>query len=202
LLAENIFNWINPKLVIVTTPNKDFNNYFPDPSKLRHYDHKFEWTQQEFLSWCSQVCTDYKYSLHITGVGLPRGYDEKGFCSQIAVFHRLKRKPSREPSGVGLEVLNRTVVPKNFSTDFDHIFYNNFLYSFNLARNWMRIDYDDGVPINQLYKVPSINILCDGSMSRLYEMMHSILPKYPLNLKIEDNCVYISSYEIYNEDIE
>lgn len=35
----------------MTTPNYEFNQLFPGSRKFRHYDHKFEWTRQEFQTW-------------------------------------------------------------------------------------------------------------------------------------------------------
>lgn len=47
----NIFGYIRPKLVIVTTPNAEFNVLFPDFNRFRHPDHKFEWTRKQFEDW-------------------------------------------------------------------------------------------------------------------------------------------------------
>jgi 2-polyprenyl-3-methyl-5-hydroxy-6-metoxy-1,4-benzoquinol methylase len=46
-----------PSLVIVTTPNAEYNTFFPDlhygapGATFRHDDHKFEWTRQQFEEW-------------------------------------------------------------------------------------------------------------------------------------------------------
>lgn len=46
-----------PKIVIVTTPNVEFNVYFPQlkygtpEATLRIEDHRFEWTRKEFQEW-------------------------------------------------------------------------------------------------------------------------------------------------------
>lgn len=46
-----------PEIMIVTTPNAEYNVNFPDlkygtsQSIFRHDDHKFEWTRKEFESW-------------------------------------------------------------------------------------------------------------------------------------------------------
>lgn len=50
-LPYNIFGFIRPKVAIVTTPNADFNVLFGKMSGFRHWDHKFEWTRQEFQDW-------------------------------------------------------------------------------------------------------------------------------------------------------
>jgi len=50
-LPEAIFGHISPQLVIMTTPNAEFNVLFPNPTALRHPDHKFEWTRPQFADW-------------------------------------------------------------------------------------------------------------------------------------------------------
>jgi 2-polyprenyl-3-methyl-5-hydroxy-6-metoxy-1,4-benzoquinol methylase len=46
-----------PEILIVTTPNAEYNVNFPDlqygtkDAMFRHDDHKFEWTRKEFENW-------------------------------------------------------------------------------------------------------------------------------------------------------
>lgn len=46
-----------PRVLIVTTPNGEYNVHFPDlqygteHAIFRHDDHKFEWTRQQFQNW-------------------------------------------------------------------------------------------------------------------------------------------------------
>jgi len=51
--TESIFHDYKPLLVIVTTPNSEFNElfHFPPDKQFRHWDHKFEWTRQQFQDW-------------------------------------------------------------------------------------------------------------------------------------------------------
>ena len=51
LAIEMVFGQLQPRVVVVTTPNSDFNVLFPNFSGFRHWDHKFEWSQQEFNTW-------------------------------------------------------------------------------------------------------------------------------------------------------
>ena len=93
LLVDNIFGYIRPKLVIITTPNADFNVLFPElknSCKLRHWDHKFEWTRHQFQEWCQSIVYNYcGYRFEITGVGEPPlDRTDVGFCTQIAVFSK------------------------------------------------------------------------------------------------------------------
>lgn len=100
--ARNLFGCIRPKILILTTPNADFNCLFPDPTdgtqrrKFRDEDHKFEWTRKEFELWCMNAlehCKNVEYDVEFTGVGVFTGkksrYDEKhGYCTQAAIFKR------------------------------------------------------------------------------------------------------------------
>ncbi|KAJ3144266.1 Small RNA 2'-O-methyltransferase [Geranomyces variabilis] len=88
-----------PKIMVVTTPNADFNVNFTDlqhgtPEKpFRHWDHKFEWTRAEFQAWASTAAAEYGYAVRFMGVGtLASGLGNEhivGQCSQVAVFTRL-----------------------------------------------------------------------------------------------------------------
>lgn len=91
-MPETIFGFIQPKVVVITTPNRDFNVVFPDLQGMRHWDHKFEWSRAEFEEWCSQVLKRYPgYAVQYSGVGnAPSAkYQGVGHCSQIATFKRL-----------------------------------------------------------------------------------------------------------------
>lgn len=52
MCCNMVFGQLHPKLVVLTTPNSEFNVVFDmAEGKLRHWDHKFEWTREEFQSW-------------------------------------------------------------------------------------------------------------------------------------------------------
>jgi hypothetical protein len=54
---------------ILTTPNKDFNQfYFFEDDEARHDDHHFEFTYNEFREWLEKV-TENKYDFTIYGIG-------------------------------------------------------------------------------------------------------------------------------------
>jgi len=46
-----LFGKLNPRVVILSTPNSDFNVLFPTMTGFRHWDHKFEWSRREFRTW-------------------------------------------------------------------------------------------------------------------------------------------------------
>ncbi|KAK9878825.1 hypothetical protein WA026_003660 [Henosepilachna vigintioctopunctata] len=85
-----IFNCIQPKLAIFTTPNADFNVLFPKFKGFRHYDHKFEWTREQFESWATNITDRFpQYFANFHGIGQgPEGTESLGCCSQMVVFIR------------------------------------------------------------------------------------------------------------------
>jgi len=47
-----LFGAARPKVALVTTPNRDYNAcYGLADGQLRHADHRFEWTRDEFAAW-------------------------------------------------------------------------------------------------------------------------------------------------------
>ena len=90
-IMEIIFKTYRPKYVFLTTPNSDFNSNFDmEPGKFRHWDHKYEFSQQEFKDWCDkQVLLSEGYTYEIFGVGtIENSPSELGYCSQGAIFTR------------------------------------------------------------------------------------------------------------------
>lgn len=87
---STVFGFIQPKLVIITTPNYDFNVLFENGNGFRHYDHKFEFTKTEFADWTNNIIQKYDYSVKLYGIGEPPINSENvGYCSQMAVFKKL-----------------------------------------------------------------------------------------------------------------
>ncbi|KAI8646399.1 hypothetical protein BD408DRAFT_359697 [Parasitella parasitica] len=87
----------HPEVLIVTTPNGEYNVNFPDlkyntpESMFRHDDHKFEWTRKEFEAWCEEGVKKYNYKAEYHGIGLlHQKCDnlENGHCTQACVFTR------------------------------------------------------------------------------------------------------------------
>ncbi|WP_028510240.1 3' terminal RNA ribose 2'-O-methyltransferase Hen1 [Ruminococcus sp. NK3A76] len=85
-LERSVFGFANPRTVIVTTPNIEYNaNYeYMKENTLRHTDHRFEWTRAEFREWTEHVCKEYGYTCEISGIG---DIDEAlGTPTQMGVF--------------------------------------------------------------------------------------------------------------------
>ncbi len=81
-----LFEFARPQIVIVTTPNIEYNVKFESlpAGKLRHKDHRFEWTRAEFQKWAEDVGKNFSYSVKFQSVG-----DEDlevGSPTQMAVF--------------------------------------------------------------------------------------------------------------------
>jgi 3' terminal RNA ribose 2'-O-methyltransferase Hen1 len=81
-----VFEFAQPKTVVLTTPNGEYNVLFEnmEADTMRHADHRFEWTRNEFESWAKQVAESNSYSVHF----LPIGEEDKevGAPSQMAIF--------------------------------------------------------------------------------------------------------------------
>lgn len=91
MCCNMVFGQLHPKLVVLTTPNSEFNVVFDmAEGKLRHWDHKFEWTREEFQSWCNNIAEMYGYNVEYSGVGETDKIPNLGYCSQIATFNRLQ----------------------------------------------------------------------------------------------------------------
>ena len=77
-----------PKTLVVTTPNVEYNQLFAiiRSSGLRHRDHRFEWTREEFRQWAESAAEVHGYGVVLSGIG---NVDEQhGQPTQMAVFTR------------------------------------------------------------------------------------------------------------------
>ncbi|MDE5556209.1 MAG: 3' terminal RNA ribose 2'-O-methyltransferase Hen1, partial [Ruminococcus sp.] len=85
---RNVFEFANPETVILTTPNREYNeNYEFIPSgQLRHNDHRFEWTREEFKKWADYICQKFGYTVTISGIGDDDGIH--GTPTQMGVFKK------------------------------------------------------------------------------------------------------------------
>jgi 3' terminal RNA ribose 2'-O-methyltransferase Hen1 len=66
-----LFEFAHPLTVVVTTPNVEYNVKFETlpAGKMRHKDHRFEWTRAEFQSWATSMATRFGYSVRFLSVG-------------------------------------------------------------------------------------------------------------------------------------
>lgn len=107
----------HPRILLMTTPSYTFNARFSSPGirdpmghsdptgrtdrVFRHADHKFEWTVEEFATWCATVSKEWGYIVEVASIGYaldkdPWGRDKQlGGASQVAAFKRMDDANSR-----------------------------------------------------------------------------------------------------------
>ncbi|HKV04140.1 MAG TPA: 3' terminal RNA ribose 2'-O-methyltransferase Hen1 [Candidatus Acidoferrales bacterium] len=84
-----LFEFARPHTVVVTTPNVECNVKFETlpAGKMRHKDHRFEWTRAQFQSWAGTAAKRFGYTVRF----LPIGPEDPavGSPTQMAIFTRL-----------------------------------------------------------------------------------------------------------------
>lgn len=79
-----VFGVARPKVVLLTTPNREYNAVYEKMEGFRHQDHRFEWTRAECEAWAKRVADLYRYTVTIEGIG--ETHEEHGPASMLAVF--------------------------------------------------------------------------------------------------------------------
>jgi 3' terminal RNA ribose 2'-O-methyltransferase Hen1 len=66
-----LFECARPGTVVLTTPNVEYNVKWENlpAGKLRHKDHRFEWTRTEFQAWANRIGERFGYSVKFLPVG-------------------------------------------------------------------------------------------------------------------------------------
>ena len=83
-----VFEHFRPSLLIMTTPNSDYNPLFDlAPGDFRDPDHQFEWGLARFRQWASGVARRNGYQVRFVGIG--EADPDLGPPSQLARFERL-----------------------------------------------------------------------------------------------------------------
>jgi 3' terminal RNA ribose 2'-O-methyltransferase Hen1 len=87
-LERVLFGEYRPSLVVITTPNREYNAMWPSlpAGQFRHRDHRFEWTRAEFETWAKDVAETYGYAVQIESIG--QEAEGVGAPSQMGVFRR------------------------------------------------------------------------------------------------------------------
>ncbi|WP_372366517.1 3' terminal RNA ribose 2'-O-methyltransferase Hen1 [Candidatus Uabimicrobium sp. HlEnr_7] len=84
-LERILFEFAQPKVIIITTPNKEYNNMYENlQDGFRHNDHRFEWTRQQFQDWCDKISAKYNYAVRHKTVG--EEHPQFGSPGQMGVF--------------------------------------------------------------------------------------------------------------------
>lgn len=81
-----LFEFARPRTIVLTTPNREYNVKFETlpAGRLRHRDHRFEWTRSEFETWANGLAARFGYAVRF----LPVGPSDRavGAPTQMAVF--------------------------------------------------------------------------------------------------------------------
>lgn len=87
-LEKAVFGVAQPKAIVVTTPNVEYNVLFEAlaAGAFRHPDHRFEWTRPEFAAWADGVAQRHGYTVSYSGIG--DMHPAHGAPTQMAVFTR------------------------------------------------------------------------------------------------------------------
>lgn len=87
-LEKAVFGVAQPKTIVVTTPNVEYNVLFETlaAGTFRHPDHRFEWTRAEFAAWAQGVAQRHGYTVSTSGIG--EVHPAHGTPTQMAVFAR------------------------------------------------------------------------------------------------------------------
>lgn len=83
-----LFEFARPGTVILTTPNREYNGLWENMSEgdLRHGDHRFEWTRDEFYAWANGIAETFGYSVYFLPIGPEDA--KAGAPTQMGVFTR------------------------------------------------------------------------------------------------------------------
>ncbi len=85
-LERTVFEFARPTTIVLTTPNREYNVTWQNvgTQRLRHPDHRFEWTRDEFRSWAQRVAALHRYTVEFHSVGP----EDKalGSPTQMAIF--------------------------------------------------------------------------------------------------------------------
>lgn len=99
-LEYAVFGAARPRTVVVTTPNVEYNVRWESlpAGQVRHADHRFEWTREEFRQWAGAVADRHGYEVSFGPVGPDD--PEVGPPTQLAHF-RMAGDDSAGPEGSG-----------------------------------------------------------------------------------------------------
>ncbi len=93
-----VFEHARPRRVVITTPNREYNVRWEEVStrRLRHEDHRFEWTRAECQVWAERVAATYRYRYSLQEIG--PADPALGAPSQLVIFDRQDTAPERASS--------------------------------------------------------------------------------------------------------
>jgi 3' terminal RNA ribose 2'-O-methyltransferase Hen1 len=83
-----LFEFARPRTIVLTTPNREYNVVWETlaAGRMRHADHRFEWTRTEFHEWAATVAGRFGYAVRFLPIG--PNHETLGSPTQMAVFDR------------------------------------------------------------------------------------------------------------------
>jgi len=83
-----LFEFASPKTVALTTPNQEYNVVWESlpAGDVRHSDHRFEWTRDQFHIWATACANRFGYRVRFLPIGAE--HPEHGSPTQMGVFDR------------------------------------------------------------------------------------------------------------------
>jgi small RNA 2'-O-methyltransferase len=104
-VEQAVFGVLRPALVLVTTPNSEFNpRHGLRPGQRRHPDHRFEWDRRRFRNWAWGVARRHGFVTRFHDIGETDA--ELGASTQMASFSLAQTEPApalgrngRKPDG-------------------------------------------------------------------------------------------------------
>lgn len=98
-LERAVFAGWRPGLVVVTTPNREYNVlYGLSEGEYRHPEHLFEWDRSRFRSWASGVARRNGYGVECDGIGPSDPL--LGSPTHLGVFRRPRPDASSDDESV------------------------------------------------------------------------------------------------------
>ena len=85
-IMQTILPEYRPKLLLITTPNQEYNKVYQMEEDYRHPDHRFEWTREEFQNWCRTQNDKNEYDISFDGIG--EEHELQGSPTQMGLFTR------------------------------------------------------------------------------------------------------------------
>lgn len=84
-VEDTVFRALRPPLVVITTPNKEYNPiHGMADHEIRHPGHFFEWTRAQFRSWCEGVAGRQGYTARYADIG--QRHPALGSSTQMVCF--------------------------------------------------------------------------------------------------------------------
>jgi len=192
LFAPVLLGRYRPRLVLLTTPNYTYNQRFTPPGKVssrgfldptnrtnrifRHNDHKFEWTSEEWIAYCTSAAQKFGYMVEIDGIGQavepdPWHREETlGFATQVAVFKRLDDAIPRNVVLNLPEPLRKPVLRAHYHhkkhpvSDTEHV---NLEDVRAIVEEQMRANSAGTMTLSELWHEGQVGVSCKGDIGIL-----------------------------------